>query len=155
MNDKDFEKSLAVGTAAEDLVYDWLKTNYAFVQDARYQTRDKKGKGPRLEGLGGSVILPDFIVYDAFKGKLAMDVKYKSSVYPINGKKYFTVDDYKFKDYLRCVQLMNLDDIVFLFVFEGRFYLYKSSEHQGTHRFDNTYGKCAYLFEYDKSKIRF
>lgn len=154
MEDNDFEKSLAVGTAAEDIVYEWLKTNYAFVQDARYQTRDK-GKGPRLEGLGGSIVIPDFIVYDAYKGKMAIDVKFKTSVYPINGKKYFTVDDYKFRDYLRCTQLMNLDGMLFLFVHDNKFFVYNSDENEGIHRFDNTFGKGAFLFEYDTSKVKY
>ncbi len=150
----DFEKALGIGIAAENDVYEWLKNNYAFVQDSRYQTRDK-GTGPRLSGLGGSVIIPDFIVYDAFEGKFALDVKFKTSIYPINGKKYFTVDDYKFRDYLRCMQLMNLDKMVFLFVYNNRYYMYKSDENNGVHRFDNTYGKGAYLFEHNEDKITF
>ena len=153
MTDELFEKSLAIGTAAEDIVYEWLKMNYAFVQDCRYQTRDK-GKGPRLDGLSGSLVLPDFIVYDRYKGKFAIDVKFKSSIYPINGKKYFTVDDYKFRDYCQCVQLMNLDKMSVLFVHEDKFYMYDSTENKGIHRFDNTFGKAAYLFEHDASKIK-
>jgi len=154
MDDKDFEKSLAIGTKAEDKVYVWLKQTYAYVQDMRYQTRDK-GTGPRLEGAAGSIILPDFAVYDRFRGKRLLDVKAKSSVYTISGKSYFTVDDYKFQDYLKCVELMNLDGLLLLFVYGDKFYIYDAEDHKGIHKFDNNYGKSAYLFEYDKDKIRF
>ncbi len=152
MDDDTFEKTLAIGTKAEDRVYVWLKQTYSYVQDMRYQTRDKNA-GPRLEGAGGSIILPDFAVYDRFRGKKAIDVKHKSSVYTIMGKKYFTVDGYKFRDYLRAVELMNLDGLLLLFVY-GDEYIYEGTEHSGTYRFDNTYGKEAYLFEYDKRNIR-
>lgn len=153
VSDVDFEKNLAAGTKAEDEVYAWLKSTYGFVQDMRFQTREK-GTGPRLEGMGGSIILPDFAVYDGFRGKKLLDVKAKSSVYKINGKDYFTVDDYKFRDYLRCVDLMKLEGLLLLFVFNQKFYIYEAEENKGTHTFDNNYGKQAILFEYDKSKIR-
>ena len=81
--DEKFEKALAVGTAAEDYVYDWLKKNYSYVQDNRYQTREK-GTGPRLQGKERSVILPDFVIYDKFRGAHAVDVKLKTSAYKIN-----------------------------------------------------------------------
>lgn len=148
-----FEETLARGTAGEDLVYTWLKQSHAYVQDMRYQTH-AKGTGPRLDGLAGSVIMPDFVVYDRYKGKNAIDVKTKSAVYPVNGKLCFTVDDYKFRDYMQCVGLMNLDKLLFLFVYQGDFYIYESSEHIGLYRFGNAYGKQAYLFEYNTAKIR-
>jgi hypothetical protein len=120
----------------------------------RYQTRDKN-TGPRLEGMGGSVILPDFAVYDRFRGKHLLDIKAKSSVYTISGKSYFTVDDYKLHDYLRCVYLMNMDGLLLLFVYGDKFYIYDAKDNTGQHQFNNHYGKKAYLFEYDRSKIRY
>lgn len=153
-SEEEFQETLAIGTAGEDTVYEWLKANYSLVQDVRYQTHNK-GTGPRLAGKEGSIILPDFVVYDKFKGCFSVDVKVKTSVYKINGKKYFTVDDYKFRDYLKCNEIMNLDYLMLIFIIENRFHLYTDTEHKGTHIFNNNYGKAAYLFEYDKSKVRY
>jgi hypothetical protein len=151
--DAEFEATLAAGTAAEDRVYAWLKLRYSFVQDMRYQTHGK-GTGPRLEGESGHVILPDFAIYDRFKGRKLIDVKAKTSVYPVNGKMYFTVDDYKFRDYLRCVELMNADDLMLIFVYDDKLYFYDSADHSGTITFNNKYGKTAYLFEHDEARIK-
>lgn len=152
-SDEEFKETLAKGTVAEDRVYAWLKSTYAFVQDLRYQTHDK-GTGPRLEGVSGHVILPDFAIYDRFKGRHLIDVKAKTSIYPFNGKMYFTVDDYKFRDYLRCVDLLNADGLMLVFVYNDKLYFYDSSEHSGVVTFNNMYGKSAYLFEHDETKIK-
>jgi len=144
--DKRFKENLRLGTIAEDKVYSYLRMNYSHVQDMRYQTHEK-GTGPRLEGTSGSVILPDFAYYDRFKGKGLLDVKYKAS-------NFFTVDDYKYKDYLSCVGLMNLEKLILVFVYEDEMYFYDSSEATGPRTFNNSYGKAAYVFDYDRSKIR-
>ena len=150
----DFEEKLAVGTAAEDFVYEWLKQNYGLVQDTRFQTRDK-GVGPRLSGKEKSIILPDFIIYDKFNGKWAVDVKSKTSVYTIDGAKYFTVDDYKFDDYMKCVEIMELSGLLLIFKFDNDLYVYKHNEKRAyKHWFNNVHGNGAYLFEYDRKKIR-
>jgi len=153
-SDKEtFEAALEVGTKAEDIVYAWLKSIYSYVQDTRYQTR-KEGTGPRLEGTSGSVILPDFIIYDRFKGKHAVDVKAKTSAYFIEGGRYFTVDSYKFDHYMKTVELMGLDGLYIIFVFEDELYLYTHEDMVRRHSFANSYGKVACLFDYDKTKIR-
>ena len=144
MTDEQFQENLRLGTEAEDKVYSYLRMNYSFVQDMRYQTHDK-GTGPRLEGTSGTVILPDFAFYDKFKGKRLLDVKYKA-------KNFFTVDDYKLRDYLRCVELMNAEGLILVFVFEDEMYFYDSSEKSGPRTFNNEYGKAAYIFEFDKKK---
>lgn len=146
MTDEEFQGNLRIGTLAEDRVYAYLKLHYSFVQDLRYQTHDKKA-GPRLEGTGGSVILPDLAFYDKFKGKKLLDVKHKTSP-------YFTVDDYKMRDYLRCVELLNADGLMFVFVYNDEMYFYDSSERTGPKEFNNGYGKSAYIFEFDRTKIR-
>lgn len=144
--DRRFKENLRLGTKAEDKVYSYLRMNYSHVQDMRYQTHEK-GTGPRLEGTSGSVILPDFAYYDKYKGKGLLDVKYKSS-------NYFTVDDYKYRDYLTSVELLNLEKLVLVFVYEDEMYFYDSSEATGPRTFNNNYGKAAYVFDYDRSKIR-
>lgn len=149
----EFENALNIGIAAENRIYYWLRNNYAYVQDTRYQ-RHEKGTGPRLEGQLGSLILPDFIVYDRFAGNIAIDVKHKTSVYPIDGKLYFTVDDYKLDDYLTAAQIMRLDSLCLIFYYKDEIYMYNAADVVGRHRFNNSYGKHAYLFEYDRSKIR-
>ena len=155
MDDARFQETLARGIEAENYVYEWLKMNFGGVQDSRYQNVAGKNTGPRIEGLAGSVILPDFIVYDQYKGRFAVDVKDKSSVYPVDGKKYFTVDAYKFDHYRRCVQIMGLDYLVLIFRFEGKLYWYDCRDiSPKKHTFGNVYGDSAYLFEFDESKIK-
>jgi hypothetical protein len=153
VSDVDFERNLAAGTKAEDTVYAWLKMTYGYVQDMRYQTRDK-GTGPRLEGQAGSVILPDFAVYDEFRGKKLLDVKLKNKVCRIDGKDYFAIDLYKFRDYLHCADLMRMDGLLLLFVYNQKFLIYDAADFKGIHVFNNNFGNESVLFEYDKSKIR-
>jgi len=153
----DFEEQLEIGTAGEDKILPWLERNNTFVQDMRYQRHGEK-KGPRLKGLGGSLILPDFAVYNQFadKGNFAVDVKVKSAIYPIKGKMCFTVDDYKFDDYLRCVEIMKLDYLQLIFVYNDLFHVYKHDEVlPGKHYFGNAKGDYAYLFEYSNKKVRY
>lgn len=147
MTDEEFEENLRLGTAAEDKVYSYLRMNYSCVQDIRYQ-KHEKGTGPRLEGSIGSLILPDFAFYDRYKGKGLIDVKYKA-------KPFFTVDDYKFRDYKECVGIMNLSVLLLVFVYENEMYFYDSTEATGPKTFNNAYGKAAYVFNYDRSKIRY
>ena len=146
MDDIQFQENLRIGTEAEDMVYTWLKLHHAYVQDMRYQTHDK-GSGPRLEGKLGSIILPDFAFYDRYKGKYLLDVKYKT-------KDFFTVDDYKMHDYLKAVNLLGMDGLQLVFVYENEKYFYDSSEKIGPLKFNNAYGKAAYKFEFDRSKIK-
>jgi hypothetical protein len=146
MTDEQFRENLRLGTAAEDKVYSYLRMNYSHVQDMRYQVHEK-GTGPRLEGTSGSVILPDFAYYDKYKGKGLLDVKYKAS-------NFFTVDDYKYRDYLSCARLMNLETLILVFVYEDEMYFYDSREAAGPKAFNNSYGKSAYVFNFDRSKIR-
>lgn len=146
MTDEKFQENLKLGTPAEDKVYSYLRMNYSLIQDLRYQ-KHEKGTGPRLEGLSGSFILPDFAFYDKFKGKGLIDVKYKT-------KPFFTVDDYKFRDYKECVGFMNLSILLLVFVYEDEMYFYDSSEATGPRVFNNSYGSAAYVFDYDRLKIR-
>jgi hypothetical protein len=146
MTDEEFQENLRLGTAAEDKVYSYLRMNYSFIQDMRYQ-KHEKGTGPRLEGTTGSLILPDFAFYDRYKGKGLLDVKYKAS-------KFFTVDDYKYRDYLECTGIMNLATLLLVFVYEDEMYFYDSNEATGPRTFNNSYGKAAYVFEYNRSKIK-
>lgn len=152
MEKAKFEETLARGIEAEDQVYTWLKMHYSYVQDMRYQVHGKSS-GPRLEGQYGYIVLPDFAIYDRFFGNILVDVKAKTSVYTINGKKYFTVDD-KFDDYNKCVGLLRADKLMLVFVYNNKMYFYDADENKGIHKFDNTYGKNAYLFEYSESKVR-
>ena len=156
MTEEKFQENLAIGTVGEDVVYDWLKANNSLVQNTRAQVHTKN-RGPRLEGTDGSVILPDFIVFNKnpSKGNFAVDVKVKSAIYPISGKMCFTVDENKFDDYMKCVALMHLDHLKLIFLFEDRLYVYTDKENIGKKVFDNKYGGTSYLFEYDKSKIRY
>jgi hypothetical protein len=109
--------------------------------------KHNKGTGPRLEGAGGSIILPDFSYYDRYNGNYLLDVKHKT-------KNFFTVDDYKMDDYLRAAELQGMDGLKLVFVFENEMYFYDSSERLGPIQFDNTYGKSAYKFEFNRSKIK-
>lgn len=142
-----------MGTVGEDIVYKWLTANNSLVQDMRYQTYSK-GRGPRLEGTEGSIVLPDFSVWNRRpdKGNYAVDVKVKSSIYPINGKLCFTVDE-KFDDYRRCVQIMKLDFLMLVFIYKGRMYSYKDTDTLGKHDFNSAYGKWGYIFAHDESKV--
>jgi hypothetical protein len=146
MTDEEFQENLRLGIAAEDKVYSYLRMNCSLVQDMRYQTHDK-GTGPRLEGTSGTVILPDFAYYDRFKGRWLLDVKHKT-------KSFFTVDDYKFRDYKRCVELMGCVGLILVFVYEDEMYFYDSSEATGPRVFNNEFGNAAYVFNVDRTKIK-
>jgi hypothetical protein len=154
-SDEEFQEKLAIGTAGEDLVYPWLKKNNSLVIDFRYQRHEDR-KGPRMEGREGSIILPDFAVWNKYpeKGNFAVDVKVKSSPFWLKGKLHFAVDDYKFDDYVRCVQVMNLDFLQLIFVNDGNLYVYRDSDNKGRHYFGNSHGEYGYLFELDESKKR-
>lgn len=146
VTDRKFQENLKVGIFAEDKVYSYLQRNYSYVQDMRYQ-KHENGVGPRLRGMGGSIILPDFAFYDRYKGSGLIDVKYKTS-------SFFTVDDYKYRDYLECLNIMNLDTLMLVFVYNNQMYFYDSTDRGELKTFNNDYGKAAYVFKYDRSKIR-
>lgn len=158
-NDKDkkFEENLAMGIEGENIAYDYLINNYGLVEDKRSQ-KHGEGHGPRMRGTEGIVVLPDFVVYNkpgSPKGKFAVDVKVKSSLYTFNGKECFTVDK-KFEDYKRAVDIIGLDFLSIIFIYNGRMHFYKDSDCIGHKYIDNAYGKGnVYYFEYDKSKMRF
>lgn len=154
MNDDQFQQNLAEGTKGEDAVYEYLVSTHSYIEDSRHQKYEKKF-GPRLRGIEGTLALPDFIVYDKYKGNFAVDVKVKASIYPAHGKQCFTVD-YKYLDYLRVVQLKKLDYLMLAFVYQNKLYCYKDSEMFGTIVYDNQYSKGkVYLFEYDERKVKY
>lgn len=153
---RQFEEKLAVGEAGEDILYSYLIANNSYVEDLRSQKRDEK-VGPRLVGTEGKLVLPDFAVYNKnpTKGNFAVDAKVKTSVYPVNGKKCFTVDK-KFEQYKLAAQVKKLDFLMIAFIFENRMYFYRDIDCCGKTTFDNQHGSGAvYLFEYDESKIRY
>lgn len=150
-----FKKNLEIGEVGEDIVYDYLVSNNSFVEDLRRHKRDEGG--PKLRGTEGTLVLPDFAVYNKNpkKGSFAVDAKVKNSVYPVNGKSCFTVDN-KFEQYRRVVQLKKLDFLMIAFIFENRMYFYKDSDCIGTTTFANQFGSgMVYLFEYDEGKITY
>lgn len=155
--DEQFQASLAVGIAGEDTVYEYLVKNFGLVEDTRNQIHGE-GYGPRMLGTEGKVIQPDFCVYNKPgnpKGRFAVDVKVKSSLYPFKGKQCFTVDK-KFEDYKRIVQIKSLDFLMIVFVYENNLYFYKDSDCIGHKFMSNDYGHGnVYYFEHDKSKIRY
>lgn len=153
-SDEEFQKKLAIGTAGEDSVYAWLKQNNSLVQDMRYQ-KHEKGSGPRLEGTEGFIVLPDFAVWNKNpnKGNYLVDVKVKKDVYPVDGKQCFTVDK-KFEDYKRCSEIMKMDFLKIIFVYEGKFYVYKHTDYACITQYNNGYSTGnVYCFEYDKKRI--
>lgn len=153
-SDAKFQESLILGTDAEDIVYSYLKANNSFVNDMRKQ-KHEDNRGPRLIGTEGELVLPDFGVINKNpnKGSYLLDVKFKTSVYTINGKEYFTVDR-KFEQYKRTVELLRMDFLMMVFVFKNRLYFYKESEVSGTHQFTpNAFGDgFVYLFEFGDKK---
>lgn len=155
-SDELFKKNLEIGEAGEDILYDYLVANNSFVGDLRSQKRGK-GLGPRLKGTEGTLVLPDFEVYNKNpkKGNFAVDAKVKTSTYTINGKRCFTVDN-KYEQYKRAVQVKKLDFLMIVFLFEGRMFFYKDTDCIGTTTFANQYSRGnVYLFEYDETKIRY
>ena len=141
--------------SGEDKVYDYLIRHHSLVEDSRSQVHGN-GAGPRLVGTEGKVIQPDFCVYNkpgSGRGNFAVDVKVKSSLYPFNGKKCFTVDN-KYEDYKRVVQIKGLDYLAIIFLYENRMHFYKDSDCIGNKFFNNEHGTgSVYFFEYDKSKV--
>lgn len=156
-SDRVFEENLKVGLAGEDIVYDYLIANYGLVEDTRSQVHGQ-GKGPRLVGTEGTVIQPDFCVYNkpgSPKARFAVDVKVKSSIYPFRGKKCFTVDK-KYEDYRRIVEIKHLDYLALVFMYEGKMFFYRDADCIGSQFMSNDYGHGnVYYFEYDESKIRY
>ena len=155
MIDEQFLEKLEMGIDAENTAYEYLKANNSFVEDLRQQ-KHNEFSGPRMCGTEGIVTLPDFVVYNKnpSKGSYAVDVKSKNSLYTINGKKCFTVDD-KYLQYQRATQIKRLDYLSIIFVFEGRMYMYKDSDCAGKHYYtSNGYGNgVVFYFEFDRSKM--
>jgi hypothetical protein len=155
-NDAIFKENLAIGTAGEDIVYDYLVANNSFVHDHRKENHDDR-KGPRLKGTEGELVLPDFSVRNKSerKGSFSVDSKVKTSVYTVKGKKCFTVDN-KFEQYKLATQILKLDYLMMVFLHDGRMYFYKEDEYFDTTTFANQYSTgLVYLFEYDEKKIRY
>lgn len=153
-DDETFNRNLEIGSAGEDIVYEYLVRNNSCVLDLRKQKRDE-GAGPRLKGTEGQIVVPDFAVYNKnpTKGNFSVDSKVKNSVYTVNGKKCFTVDS-KFEQYKRSTQIMQLDFVLLIFLYKNRMYAYKESECAGITRFDNQYSTGnVYIFEYNEAKI--
>ena len=149
----EFQAALTLGEIAEEAVLVYLEANNSLVQDMRKQAHPDN-KGPRLKGTEGEVVLPDFAVYNKNpnKGKFAVDAKYKTSLYPVKGKKCFTVDD-KFEDYKRATEILGLEYLMIAFMHKNKLYFYKDSECCGTTTFDNQHGTgLVYLFEFDETK---
>ena len=156
MNDTQFQKNLEEGIYYENKVYDYLIANNSYVEDSRHQ-KYEPGSGPRLRGTSGTLVLPDFTVYNKFadKGNYAVDVKFKRSIYPAHGKMCFTVDN-KYLDYKRIVEIKKLDFLALAFVYENKVYFYKDSDCIGDITYDNQYSKGkVYLFEHDITKIKY
>ena len=151
-----FEQNLKTGEAGEDILYQYLVANNSFVADLRSQKRGEKA-GPRLIGTEGSLVLPDFSVFnkDPRKGCYAVDAKVKKSIYPVNGKRCFTVDN-KYEQYKQVTQILRLDFLMIVFLYNNRMYFYRDTDCIGTTTFKNQYSSGnVYLFEYDESKIRY
>lgn len=152
-SDEEFQEQLKFGEAAEDIVYDYLIANNSGVIDLRKQKRDEGG-GPKLVGTEGSLILPDFGVFNKNprKGTYTVDVKRKRSLYGYAGQKCFTVDN-KFEQYKQVTQIMRYDFLGLMFFFEDRMYFYKESEIFGKEFKSNEYGNgFIYYFKFDNTK---
>ena len=156
-SDEKFQESLAIGVAGEDAVFEYLIKNFGLVEDTRSQIHGE-GYGPRMVGTEGKVIQPDFCVYNkpgSPKGRFAVDVKVKSSLYPFKGKKCFTVDK-KFEDYKRIVQIKQLDYLMIIFVYGSKMYFYQDKDCIGHKFMSNEYGHGnVYYFEFDETKVRY
>jgi hypothetical protein len=146
-----FEEKLELGIKGEDIAYSYLIRKYSQVGDLRNQRHEVAG-GPRLLGTEGTTILPDFSVYSKYNGAFAVDVKVKTSLYPVKGKRCFTVDN-KYEHYKRAVQIMRLDYLAMIFIYEGRMYFYKDSDLFDKTNFDMQQSTgWVYCFEFDKDK---
>ena len=150
----EFQASLDMGTAAEEIVYSYLIRNHSLVQDMRKQVHEDY-KGPRLVGTEGEYVLPDFGVTnkDPRKGNFLIDVKAKTRTYPVKGKECFTVDR-KYEQYKAVREILRYDFLMMAFLFENRMYFYHESECCGTHQFrPNQFGDgFVYLFPYEGKK---
>lgn len=155
MKSENFKEKLEMGISAENIAYDYLKSNNSFVEDLRQQ-RHGEFAGPCLCGTEGKVVLPDFIVYNKNpdKGTYAVDVKSKSKTYPIGGMICFTVDD-KFEQYKQATKLKRLDYLSIIFFLEGRMYMYNENDCKGMIQYPpSQYGNGrVYYFEFDKLKV--
>lgn len=153
--DDRFQENLAIGIAGENTVYEYLIKHYGLVEDSRSQTHGE-GSGPRMVGTEGKIIAPDFCVYNkpgSPKGRFAVDVKVKTSLYPYTGKRCFTVDK-KFEDYKRIVQIKILDYLAIIFLYKNKMYMYKDSDCIGYEFISNNYGHGnVYYFEFDEKKV--
>lgn len=153
MNDCQFHQNLAEGIKGEDAVYNYLVGTNSYVEDTRHQ-KYEVGGGPKMRGREGTVTLPDFVVYDKYKGNYAVDVKVKKSIYKVQDQLCFTVD-YKYQQYLQAVALKRLDYLVLAFVYQNQLYWYTNSDMSFTTVFDNQYSSGAvYCFVHDTAKIR-
>ena len=151
---ENFEEKLAIGAIGEDIVFNYLVARNSFVHDHRKE-KCKDSGGPRLIGTEGHLILPDFSVRNKNlnKGDFAVESKVKTSIYPINRKMCFTVDN-KYEHYLRSVKILKLNFLVMAFLFEDRIYFYKDTECDGITTYNNKYGNGkVYLFEYNRKNI--
>jgi hypothetical protein len=155
MDNENFIEKLDMGIDAENIAYSYLIKHNSFVEDLRQQKHGEFA-GPALRGTEGKVVLPDFLVYNKnpTKGTFALDIKSKSSIYNINGKKCFTVDD-KYVQYKQAAQIKRMDYLAIMFFFENRMYLYKETDCVGTHQYTpNGFGNgLVYYFEFNKSKM--
>lgn len=155
-SEAEFREKLAIGTAGEDVVYDYLIANNSYVHDHRKENHEDN-KGPRLKGTEGELVLPDFSVRNKSdrKGSFAVDSKVKTSLYTINGTQCFTVDN-KFEQYRLATQVLKLDFLMIVFLYKNRMYFYRENEYVDTTTFNNRYGSgLVYCFKYDESKIRY
>ena len=153
LSEAEFKRAIELGLIAEEIVLLYLQSNNSLVQDMRKQMHEYR-KGPRLKGTEGEIILPDFAVYNKnpSKGKFAVDAKYKNSLYPVNGKQCFTVDN-KLEDYRRATQILGLEFLVIAFMYKNKLYFYKDTEYCEITTFNNQHGTgSVYCFEFDESK---
>lgn len=156
-SDDKFQETLAMGVEAEDIVYSYLIRTNSYVQDMRHQ-KHEEGRGPRLVGTEGELVLPDFAVRNKNpdKGNFLLDVKAKSSIYTIKGKDYFTVDR-KYEQYRTAREVLEYGHLKMVFLFEDRMYFYHENDCNLTHQFrPNKFGDgFVYLFEHDVKKITY
>jgi hypothetical protein len=148
----NFEEKLAMGIAGEDKIYPWLTKHNDWVEDCRRQ-KYKDGGGPRMIGTKGSVVIPDFIVYNELGENFAVDAKVKKRAYLIDGKFYFTVDK-KFEDYQQVVKIKKLDYMAIIFIYNSKMYFYKDSDLSLVTAYNNQYSTGnVYCFEYNNDKV--
>lgn len=155
-SDEEFQEQLEFGEEAENIVYDYLIRNNSSVLDLRKYNREVGG-GPRLKGTEGSIVLPDFGVFnkDPRKGAYTVDVKRKRSLYSYQRRTCFTVDN-KFEQYKTATQIMRYDYLRLMFFYEDRMYFYRETDCIGREYKSNEYSTgFVYYFEFDDKKIVF